>query len=146
MTDTTSDKLSLIEEFDEQHIEQLHELTQRQWWGGKRTLEDVKLMAQNTSMMVGLIEKDTNQLIGFCRVLTDFAFRATIYDVMVADDWKGLGLGTRLMATLCEHPRLQRVSVLYLACEPDLAPFYAKWGFEKCVGKAKWMHKVQHEE
>lgn len=140
------DIYTLVEELSEQQIEELHALIQQQWWGGKRTLEDVKLMAAHTSLMLGLVEKSSDRLVGFCRVLTDFAFRATIYDVMVAEEFKGRGLGKRLMDALCKHPSLQRVSFIYLACEPDLSPFYKSWGFKAYEGRAEWMIKVQREE
>lgn len=141
-----SDSYSIVEELSDQQIEELHVLIQQQWWGGKRSLEDVKLMAANTSLMLGLVETSSNRLVGFCRVLTDFAFRATIYDVMVKEDLKGRGLGKRLMDTLCNHPSLQRVSFIYLACEPGLSSFYETWGFKAYEGRAEWMIKVQREE
>ena len=131
---------------NESQVEQLHALIKQQWWGGQRSLEDVKIMAANTSLMIGLIEDSSGQLVGFCRVLTDFAFRATIYDVMVTEKLKGSSLGERLMDTLCSHPSLQRVSFIYLACEPELSSFYERWGFKTYEGRAEWMIKVQRKE
>ena len=141
-----SDNYTLVEALDERQIEQLHQLIQQQWWGGKRSLEDVRRMVDNTSLMLGLVERASDNLVGYCRVLTDFVFRATIYDVMVADDLKGLGLGKRLMDALCNHRKLQQVNFVYLACEPELARFYQRWGFKPYDGKAEWMIKVQREE
>ena len=140
------DSFVIVETLSERQIEEVHALIQQQWWGGKRSLEDVKLMAANTSLMLGLIEKSSGRLVGFCRVLTDFAFRATIYDVMVAEEMKGRGLGKRLMDTLCNHPSLQRVSFIYLACEPELSSFYERWGFKTYESRAEWMIKIQREE
>lgn len=140
------DSYSIVEELSDQQIEELHVLIQQQWWGGKRSLEDVMLMAANTSLMLGLVETSSNRLVGFCRVLTDFAFRATIYDVMVTEELTGRGLGKRLMDTLCNHSSLQRVSFIYLACEPGLSSFYETWGFKSYEGRAEWMIKVQRKE
>lgn len=141
-----NDEYVFVETLTEQQIEEVYGLVQQQWWGGKRSLEDVQLMAANTSLMLGLIEVSSGRLVGFCRVLTDFAFRATIYDVMVTEELKGRGLGNRLMDTLCSHPSLQKVSFIYLACEPELSPFYERWGFKSYEGRAEWMIKVQREE
>lgn len=140
------DHYSTVEVLNEFQVEQLHALMKQQWWGGQRSLEDVKIMAANTSLMIGLIEDSSGLLVGFCRVLTDFAFRATIYDVMVTAELKGAGLGKRLMDTLCKHPSLQRVSFIYLACEPELSSFYEPWGFKTYEGRAEWMIKVQRKE
>ncbi len=146
MNNLGEDKYMIVEELTEAQIVQLHALVRQQWWGGQRTLEDVILMSENTSLMLGLIEVGSHRLLGYCRVLTDFTFRATVYDVMVVEELQGRGLGKRLMETLCEHPRLRRVSFLYLCCEEKLFPFYSRWGFEVYDGKAEWMIKVQREE
>lgn len=146
MNDPSADCYTLVEELNGQQIGQLHALIQQQWWGGKRSLEDVNVMVEHTSMMLGLVDEDANKLVGYCRVLTDFVFRATVYDVMVDKNLQGRGLGTRLMEALCDHPKLQRVSFIYLACEPNLSPFYERWGFKAYEGKAEWMIKVQREE
>jgi ribosomal protein S18 acetylase RimI-like enzyme len=81
--------------------------------------------------------------VAFCRVLTDFVFRATIYDVIVAPPHRGQGLGRRLLDAITTHPRLQNVSVLWLCCEPDRVPFYEKWGFTIYNEGPVWMIKPQ---
>jgi len=139
-------EFTIVEELTEPQIEQLHELIQQQWWGGKRSLDDVRVMVEHSSLMVGLVDRSDERLIGYCRVLTDFIFRATIYDVMVDRRFQGQGLGERLLDLLCSHKRLQQVSFIYLACEPALFPFYERWGFKAYEGKAEWMIKVQREE
>lgn len=139
-------RFRLVESLTNTQIEQLHELMRQQWWGGARSLEDLRVMVENSSLMIGLVESGTDRLVGFSRVLTDFVFRATVYDVMVAEALQGQGLGTRLLSALCNHPKLQRVSFIYLACEPTLFSYYAQWGFKVYDGKAEWMIKVQREE
>lgn len=141
-----NDRYTLTDVLTGEHVEQVYDLIQQQWWGGRRSLEDVRIMIANTSLMVALIDNQTDHLVGFARVLTDFAFRATIYDVMVASHLQKTGLGRKLMDALCDHPKLQRVSFIYLACEPGLFSFYEQWGFREYEGKAEWMIKVQREE
>ncbi len=140
------DSFTFVEKLQARHVEQLHALIQRQWWGGKRSLDDVKTMLDNTSLMIGMVNGKDQRLVGFCRVLTDFTFRATIYDVMVEDEYQGRGCGKQLMDKICSHPRLANVSLIYLACEPDLALFYEQWGFRAYEGRAEWMIKIQREE
>ncbi|MCA9049916.1 MAG: GNAT family N-acetyltransferase [Planctomycetaceae bacterium] len=136
----------IAEKLTDKHVVELYDLIRSQWWGGQRSLDDVRQMVQNTSLMLGLIEHSSNRLVGYCRTLTDFTFRATIYDVMVEESLQGRGLGKRLMDAMHFHPRLQNVSFIYLACEPDLYSFYAQWGFKTYEGRAQWMIKVQREE
>lgn len=112
----------------------------------KRSLGDVRVMVKHSSLTVGLVDRSDDRLVGCCRVLTDFIFRATIYDVMVDQDLQGQGLGKRLLDLLTSHPKLQQVSLIDLACEPALFPFYERCGFKVCDGRAEWMIKVQRAE
>jgi phosphinothricin acetyltransferase len=136
---------TLVESLTDEQIEQLHALCQKQWWCQGRSLEDVVLMVENTSLVLGLIENSSQRLIGFCRVLTDCAFRATIYDVMVAEEWQGRGLGRQLMDALLQHPKLQKVSAILLRCKPKMIPFYQRWGFIVTEEESQWMIKRQRE-
>ncbi|NNE01452.1 MAG: GNAT family N-acetyltransferase [Pirellulaceae bacterium] len=146
MNSHDDDPFTLTERLSDPQIVQLHNLIRQQWWGTKRILTDVQSMVQNTSLMLGLIRRSDDQLVGYCRVLTDFVFRATIYDVMIDKTLQGRGLGKQLIDALCNHPKLQCVSFLYLACDPELYAFYETWGFKPYQGKAQWMIKVQREE
>lgn len=123
-------------------IEQLHALYQTQWWSQGRSLEDVAEMLHNTSVVVGLVD-DEERLVGFCRVLTDFVFRATIYDVMVVPAWQGQGLGRRLLDEVIRDPRLHRVSAIFLCCEENMVPFYEKWEFRRFEEGPVWMIRPQ---
>ena len=59
--------------------EQLHKLLRQAPWAKERALEDVKDMLRHTDVVLSAWDGD--QLIGFGRVLTDFVYRATIWDV-----------------------------------------------------------------
>ena len=139
-------RLITVEHLSDAQTVDVHRLVQQQWWGRQRTLDQVRTMVAHTSLIVALAEHADGRIIGFCRALTDFAFRATIYDVMVDAAWQRQGVGRRLLETLCAHPRLADVNFLYLACEPDLFPFYEQWGFAPYDGRVQWMVKVQHPE
>lgn len=134
-----------IEQLSETQIQQLYESYQSEWWSRGRSLEDVRLMLENTSLIVAFAERDTGRLVAFSRILTDFVFRATIYDVIVMPDWRGYGVGRLLMDAVSAHPRLQRVSSIWLSCAEDKVAFYEKWGFKVFTDEVKRMHKVQRE-
>lgn len=133
-----------IESLSDAQISDLHALYQGEWWSVGRSLDDVRLVVANSSLLVGYVD-DEGRLIAFCRVLTDFVFRATIYDVIVAERYRGQGLGRMLMDAVTSHPRLGRVSVLWLCCEPEMIPFYKKWGFVIYDEGPIWMIKPQRE-
>lgn len=136
--------LRQVEMLTEPQIADLHALYQSEWWTQGRSLDDVRIMVENSSLMIGLVDQN-ERLVGFCRVLTDFVFRATIYDVIVAAALRGESLGRRLMDSVSRHPRLQRVSTIWLCCNPDVVPFYEKWGFRVFDEGQLWMLKAQRD-
>jgi len=122
------------------HITQLHTLYQSEWWSKGRSLEDTKRVVQGSQVCIGLVD-DQGDLKAFARVLTDYTFKAVIFDVIVAQDCRGQGLGDRLMALIMEHPDLETVQFLELYCQPDMEPFYNAYGFSAEVGGVRLMRR-----
>lgn len=69
------------------------------------------------------------RVLAAARVLTDYTFYATVYDVIVRADRRGEGLGRTLLEAVVDHPRLADVTPMLLARE-GLVPFYESCGFE----------------
>lgn len=67
----------------------------------------------------------------FARVLSDFTFKAMIFDVIVAGQHRGQGLGQALVGRILNHEKLKRVKSFELYCPDRLVPFYEKLGFVK---------------
>lgn len=118
-----------LDTWDDAHIAQLVDLYQEEWWTKGRTLEQTTMLLQHSDLCFGLCETDTKQLVGFVRVLTDYVFKAVIFDVMVAKAHQGKGLGHKLMEVVCTHPALAKVAHIELYCLADLVPFYERFRF-----------------
>ncbi len=95
-------------------------------WAKDRTLEETQAVLRQSSLALGLWEG--GELVAFSRVLTDFIFRATIYDVIVHPDFRGKGIGKEMIHALLHHPRLASVPVFCLLTR-DKRVFYEKRGF-----------------
>jgi predicted GNAT family N-acyltransferase len=119
----------IVDQLDEPHVHDLVALYQNEWWSKGRTAEDVRKMLAHSDIVFGLVEAESDRLVGFARVLTDRIYRATLYDVIVSGDRRGAELGKRLMDAVTSHPDLAAIEQLELHCLPELEPFYAKWGF-----------------
>lgn len=63
--------------------------------------------------------------------MTDFTYYAMVYDVIVAADRRGEGLGETLLDAVVEHPDLQSLPGLALLCRRGLVPYYESVGFEQ---------------
>lgn len=118
-----------IDSLTERQIEQLWRLFQEEWWTAGRSLEDVRRMVTGCDIIIAFEEQQSSDLIGFARVLTDFVYKAFVFDVIVRADYRREGLGSRLMNQLCEHPLLKPVQHIELYCRPELLPFYSRWRF-----------------
>lgn len=125
--------MEVIEEFDEKHVLQVHALYQREWWTKGRTLEQTKNCISGSQICIGVLASD-GYIIGFARVLTDFTFKAMIFDVIVEECNRGNGIGERLINLVKSHEKLRSVKYFELYGLPELLPFYEKHGFTSEVG------------
>jgi len=132
----------IIEQLTPKQAVQLHAMYQEEWWTRGRSLESVQKMLANTSFVFGLVPSDSDQLIGFARVVTDCVFKALILDLIVHPDFRKKGLGEFLMKRIHEHPSLKNVKHLELYCLPELVPFYEKLGFVSDVGGVVLMRRL----
>ncbi|OLE66175.1 MAG: hypothetical protein AUG03_01165 [Acidobacteria bacterium 13_1_20CM_2_68_14] len=112
----------------------LHGLYRNEWWTRGRTLEATRTMLLHTDHLFGICERSSGRLVAFARVLTDRAFKAFIFDLIVAPEHRAKGLGSHLMRRIVEHPDLQTVRHIELACLPDLTTYYGRLGFSADVG------------
>ena len=105
--------------------EQLLTLFQQAPWAKGRTLNDARDMLRHTD--VALCDWDGDHLVGFGRVLTDFVYRATIWDVIVDEAYQKQGIGAEIVQRILHHPRLKKVELFWLCTRRP--GFYEKLGF-----------------
>lgn len=129
--------LHLQHALNETQLEQLHALYQGEWWSKGRSLEETRTCAQRSSLIFALCDGDT--LLAYARVLTDYVFKAFIFDVIVAPGARQQHLGEKMLNCILRHPDLQNVRHPELYCRPDLVDFYRKFGFRTDVGDVQLM-------
>jgi GNAT superfamily N-acetyltransferase len=148
MTDNM-DKYRIVETLTESQVSDLMDLYKNEFWCNQRTREDVVKMLAATDVIIGLVDEGDGvpprklRLIGFTRVMTDFVYRGTIFDVIVHPTYRKMGLGKVLMDAVLNHPQLQAVENLSLNCLPKMIPFYKRWGFTDDIGEMKFMRKIR---
>lgn len=107
---------------------QLSTLFKHTFWADNRSPANVRRMLKHTPLTVSAW--DGKQLVGFARVLTDFTYRAVLYDVVVDPAYRGRGIGKEMLRQLHEHPKLKRVDVWYLSTR-DAHGLYEKFGWQR---------------
>ncbi len=130
-----------VSQLTDGQVADLVELYQSEWWTKGRTIEDVRRMLDHSDLLFGFSEPGTERLVAFSRVLTDRVYKAIIFDVIVAESFRGTGLGRQLMQTIVGHPELRRVQHLELYCLPELIPFYRQFGFSDDLGTLTFMRR-----
>lgn len=118
------------EHLEPKQYREFHAFYSKEWWTSARTFEDVSHMLTHCDLT--LFCRDTSgAIIGFARVLSDFTFKAMIFDVIIAEQCRGQGLGQALVERILNHEKLQRVKSFELYCPERLISFYEKLGFVK---------------
>lgn len=133
-----SNPLQVIDTLTDDQCRQLHALYQQEWWTRGRSLADTRKCIEDSQIRIGLID-DSGSLQGFARVLTDNVFKAIVFDVIVASNRRGSGLGKALISLVLNHPKLRSVKHVELYCLPKMSGFYEKLGFSRDVGQVELM-------
>ncbi len=129
----------MIEQLDENHLPQIFELYQNEWWTKTRSKEDISSLLRNTTFVFGLIDESNDNLVGFTRVLSDLLFKAIIFDVIVKPDYRGHHLGAKLIQHVINHPQIRDIESIELYCLEGLRLFYEQFGFESVNAKFHFM-------
>jgi len=130
--------MTIIYKFSDDHIKQVHQLYKEVWWAKERTLEDTIDCVQGSQVCIGILDS-SDKLIGFTRIISDFIYKAIIFDVIVSADHRNNGLGQTLMSLVRSHDKLKKVKHFELYCLPEMEAFYSSFGFSTEVGGIKLM-------
>jgi GNAT superfamily N-acetyltransferase len=136
-------ELQFVSRLTSEHIEQLWRMYQGEWWSRGRKLEDIRRVVEHSDLIFAFCDPETGQLVAFARVLTDFVYKAFIFDVIVERRRRELGLGRMLLDAITAHPALLFVEHMELYCRDEMVPFYEKWGFTAAQHNVRLMRKVQ---
>ncbi len=130
---------TIVDQLNENQIIQLVELYKLEFWSKERTYQGVVKMLNTTDIIIAMIDED-EQLIGFARILTDFVYRAIIYDVIIKSSHRKLGLGAKLLDAIINHHQVKKIESIALFCLPAMIPFYEKWGFKHDLDGLRFMY------
>src|SRR4028118_1955967 len=107
------------------------------FWAKDRKIEDWEVAIANSEPVISVW--DGERLIGFARATSDGIYRGTIWDVVIHPDYRGTGLGRKLVQTVLSHPRLSRVERVYLMTTHQ-QKFYERIGFEENQSTTMVLH------
>lgn len=136
--------MKLVHSLTGDQIQQLHLLYQNEYWSKGRSLEDTFSCVKNSSIIFAMVEND--QLLAFARVLTDYIFKALIFDVIVSPTQRARGVGKDVIKAILADENLKKVKHVELYCLPELSHFYQQFGFTHETGSMQLMRRVQMQQ
>ena len=122
-----------------QDVDAIHAYLARSYWAEGVTRERVAKSVER-SLCFGLF--DGARQIGFARVVTDAATFAYLADVYVLEEYRGQGLGKRLIAAVRAHPDLADLRRFVLWTR-DAHGLYEQFGFDRLGSQPGLMGIVQ---
>ena len=107
-------------------------LNENTFWARGRNQRQICTMLSNSAVVISLWEN--NRLIGFGRATSDLVFRAVLWDVVIASDYQGLGMGKLIIEAILTNKKINSVERIYLMTT-NSSEFYKQLGF-----------KINHEQ
>lgn len=122
------------------NLDELESLCESVGWT-KRPGKRVELALDNSFLTIVIFyeELEKTHMIGFGRATSDHTFHATIWDLVIAPEFQGQGLGKLLMYHIIEELRSLNISTVALFADSNVISFYERLGFIPNPNNAKGM-------
>ena len=104
------------------------------WWDSSLDSDPGVLhrMVENSALFAGAFSG--TRMVGMGRALSDLVSDAYIQDVAVLDEFRGRGIGRKIVETLARKLKAGGVDWIGVVAEPGTGSFYQKMGFEPLQG------------
>ena len=123
----------IIEGNDRISAEEAAGLLKETYWANKRSMEQIQKSMEN-SVCYGIRPAGEEKLIGFARVITDFATTYYLCDVIIDPEYQHRGLGKALVSHIVSRPEYEGLRGLLMT--RDAHGLYAHYGFVPVQGRA----------
>lgn len=110
------------------HLHDIKNLLAQTYWAKNYSIETLQKALAN-SLSFGILDEMTQKQIAFARVITDYATRFYIVDVIVDHHYRNNGIGNLLIETIVNYEPLKTLRGLLIT--KDAQELYKKFGFEE---------------
>lgn len=128
-------KYYISNELDEKSFEDVVRLLHTTYWAANREESIIKKSFENSICYVAM-EEDTNKVLGFARIVTDFATMYYLADVCVDEAYRKNGIGKAIVDKAVNDERLKGCVGILLT--RDAHGLYEKFGFMKDTPSPMW--------
>jgi GNAT superfamily N-acetyltransferase len=82
-----------------------------------------------------VLARDADEIVGYATAISDGVLAAYIPLLEVRRKWRGKGVGQELVRRLLAQ--LERLYMVDVVCDPELVPFYERFGMTPLAGMAR---------
>ena len=118
---------SILIGHDQMRIKDIKALLSQTYWAHQNSIETIQKSLEH-SLSFGILEVSSEKQIAFARVITDYATRFYIVDVIVDEAYRSMGIGNMLIEAIVTYDDLQNLRGLLIT--KDAQELYKKFGFE----------------
>ncbi|MBR4979623.1 MAG: GNAT family N-acetyltransferase [Clostridia bacterium] len=122
----------IIDGADKMNPEEVIKLLKSTYWAGSRTDGQIEKSMRNSSCYGVYIENE-KKLVGFARVISDYATTYYLCDVVVKEGYRGMGLGNALISYIESLPVYAGLRGILIT--RDAQNFYTRFGYEVLNGR-----------
>lgn len=120
-------KYRIVEGKENIKVEDVVRLLKMTYWADSRPVEEIDKSMEN-SKCVGLYVDGVERLVGFARVISDYATTYYLCDVIIDEDYQHKGLGKALVSYVVSMPDYKGLRGLLVT--KDAHKLYEKYGYE----------------
>ena len=117
----------IIDGSDHLNIDEVVKLLKMTYWADKRSIEQIK-KSMNNSSCYGVFLNNEKKLVGFARVISDYATTYYLCDVIIDQAYQHMGLGTVLVSYIESLPEYDGLRGILIT--RDAHDLYRKFGYE----------------
>ena len=125
-------RYSIVEGAENIVLEEVVRLMKTTYWANKRPQAQIEKSMRHSSCY-GIHVEGEERLVGFARVISDFATTYYLCDVVIDAKYRGRGLGTALVSHIVSSPEYQGLRGMLIT--RDAHALYRKFGFEVLNGR-----------
>ena len=130
---------SIISGSENMDIDEVVRLLKTTYWADKRPADQIK-RSMNNSSCYGVFLDQEKKLIGFARVISDYATTYYLCDVIIDTAYRHMGFGTALISHIESLPEYAGLRGILIT--RDAHALYRKFGYEVLNGRV--MVKTQN--
>ena len=117
----------IVDGAENMDINEVVRLLKMTYWADKRSIEQIEKSMRNSSCY-GLYLNDDNKLVGFARVISDYATTYYLCDVIIDTAYQHMGLGTALVSHIESVPEYAGLRGILIT--RDAHDLYRKYGYK----------------